>query len=566
MAPGVALDSTQLQNSADFAGFDFARNLDDGLEDTWTIVSGHCPRLSWQTDDGPLPPVLPSTSLTGAGTLADPFAIEDVTDFLEFCTNEQLVYGNYCLYADLDLASSPFTGVAVNRHFGGDFLGNGHVVRNLTIDARCPVDQNLALFPSVCGTIRGLGLENVQITGAMQPLALGGLCGSNFGTLSQCFVTGYVTGNYSLIGGLCGKNEYGMISDCYSTVSVVLTGDPHYRHVGGLCGRADQGTVARSYSTGAVTGAGDTDVVGALCGWNHGTISDCFWDAEASGMLIGIGSDRGTVTGTTGKTTSQMQAQSTFTAAGWDFVGETAVGTDDAWYMAGYPALTCLSPAPIQALTVINGAGGGFYPAGTTVTVTADAAPEGQAFADWTADPAEFAANLVVASSSPTTFTMPAGDATLTATYAPKTYSITFELGEHGTRAGGGELIQTVVYGTAAVAPTLATDPGWTFAQWDVSFASVAGDLTVTALYEALPRYAVTLHRARPGSHCGRVRAGCVPRQRCHAGLGCSRGRLLLGRMVRERSANLHRPGVVSLGPDRGSRADRCLRPVGTSR
>jgi hypothetical protein len=31
-----------------------------------------------------------------------------------------------------------------------------------------------------------------------------------------------------------------------------------------------------------------------------------------------------------------MQAQSTFTDAGWDFVGETANGTDDYWAMDGY--------------------------------------------------------------------------------------------------------------------------------------------------------------------------------------------------------------------------------------
>jgi hypothetical protein len=34
-----------------------------------------------------------------------------------------------------------------------------------------------------------------------------------------------------------------------------------------------------------------------------------------------------------GKTTSEMQTASTFLEAGWDFVDETANGTDDIWWI-----------------------------------------------------------------------------------------------------------------------------------------------------------------------------------------------------------------------------------------
>jgi len=37
------------------------------------------------------------------------------------------------------------------------------------------------------------------------------------------------------------------------------------------------------------------------------------------------------VRGGTGKTTSEMQMATTYLGAGWDFVGETANGTDDLW-------------------------------------------------------------------------------------------------------------------------------------------------------------------------------------------------------------------------------------------
>jgi len=47
-------------------------------------------------------------------------------------------------------------------------------------------------------------------------------------------------------------------------------------------------------------------------------------------------------TGGTGKTTAEMQTATTFLEAGWDFVGETANGTEDIWWILegqDYPRL-----------------------------------------------------------------------------------------------------------------------------------------------------------------------------------------------------------------------------------
>lgn len=61
---------------------------------------------------------------------------------------------------------------------------------------------------------------------------------------------------------------------------------------------------------------------------------------------------------------------------------------------------------------------------------------------------------------------------------------VTFDLGEHGTRAGGGEMVQVVVKGSAAVAPEVAPANGWRLAGWDADFSAVTSDVTVTAVYE----------------------------------------------------------------------------------
>ncbi|MGO8678614.1 MAG: InlB B-repeat-containing protein [Limisphaerales bacterium] len=73
------------------------------------------------------------------------------------------------------------------------------------------------------------------------------------------------------------------------------------------------------------------------------------------------------------------------------------------------------APPSVQTyvLTVVSGTGGGSYAANATVSITANAAPAGQAFKSWTG---ATVANPLAAS---TTLVMPAAAATVTATYAP---------------------------------------------------------------------------------------------------------------------------------------------------
>jgi len=67
----------------------------------------------------------------------------------------------------------------------------------------------------------------------------------------------------------------------------------------------------------------------------------------------------------------------------------------------------------VYALTVNSGSGSGKYTANTAITITANAAPSGKVFDRWTATSGTLASPTSVS----TTFTMPAGSATVTATY-----------------------------------------------------------------------------------------------------------------------------------------------------
>jgi hypothetical protein len=161
---------------------------------------------------------------------------------------------------------------------------------------------------------------------------VGGLVGANGGSVTQCYSTGAVSGSGWSVGGLVGGNDFGTVTQCYSTGAV--SGGSY---VGGLVG-SNGGPVTQCYSTGVVTGSSN---VGGLVGYNSdgyggkGEVTACFWDTQTSG--------RATSAGGTARTTAQMKTRSTFANATWDFVGETANGTDDIWWInegKDYPHLS----------------------------------------------------------------------------------------------------------------------------------------------------------------------------------------------------------------------------------
>ncbi len=341
--------------------------------------------------------------LPGSGTQTDPFVIEDFADFQAFCgSNSYWANEIYTrLDTDLDLTAAGIypkapIGPNNNDRYNGHFNGNGHIIRNLTVEG----ESNLGLFGYLhsSAVITNLGIENVRIKGVD---CVGGLCGKKYGTITQCYVTGSVTGNYyfvgglcginsgpitqcyttssvkgrSYIGGLCGENDGGTISLCYATGNI--TGGEKY--AGGLCGWHYEGTITQCYATGSVTGH---DFVGGLCGENYGTISQCYANGSVTGDEWGIGGlcgeNSGTISqcystgpvagevgvgglcwqyigtivnsfwnvgtsgigrpgenyfGAIGKTTAQMQDINTFLNVGWDFNAETANGPEETWHM-----------------------------------------------------------------------------------------------------------------------------------------------------------------------------------------------------------------------------------------
>jgi hypothetical protein len=154
---------------------------------------------------------------------------------------------------------------------GGTFSGQGYEIRDLFINR--PDEDDVGLFKYVegyYGIVEDIGVTNVIVIGRN---GVGGLVGSNFGTLSNCYCSGEVTGNAS-IGGLAGGGN-GIVTDSYFTGSV--TG---YDYVGGLVGD-NFCDVSNSHFAGNVTGHSH---VGGLLGANGGaTVSDCYCSGAVTG-------------------------------------------------------------------------------------------------------------------------------------------------------------------------------------------------------------------------------------------------------------------------------------------
>jgi len=258
-----------------------------------------------------------------------------------------------------------------NTFFTGNYHGDGNTISNLYINRSSTSYIGLFGRTSQQAVISYLGLINVDITGQQY---VGGLVGYNEGELNNCHTTGSVSGA-SNVGGLAGIISYSTINNCYSTCTVTGTGN----HVGGFVGEIDASTISQCYSLGAVIGI---EMVGGFCGYsNEITITDCFSRGSVSGSdwvggFVGLNeftslarcystgsvpgaggglvasntygdpitncfwdtetSERGTSDGGTGRTTTQMKTQSTFTDATWNF---TTIWIMNSSVNNGYPFL-----------------------------------------------------------------------------------------------------------------------------------------------------------------------------------------------------------------------------------
>ena len=226
--------------------------------------------------------------MSGSGTVADPYLVEDYADLKAVGTT----YGLGAVYrmtADIDASASAtenggsgFTPIGRSvPFFTGTLHGSGHVIRNLTINR--PDSSFAGLFSYTKGLVDSLGLEDLYLRAWSY---VGGIAGENDGTINQCYVTGTVIGNGGTAGGLAGRNNgystAGTIDRCYAYCQV--SGG---NGTGGLVGSNYYGKVYDSYATGPVSGTGS---VGGLAGSNSSsTLTKCYATGPVTGSENNVG-------------------------------------------------------------------------------------------------------------------------------------------------------------------------------------------------------------------------------------------------------------------------------------
>ena len=264
-AGGWGLTDEQMKQAGSFYGW---------TDSSWTIDEGKdYPHLVWENADGTIINIgYPEAAYNGEGTEDAPFEISKVDDLLSLMYRDQDWDKYFVLTNDIDLGGMELFNpvIGYGYEFSGIFDGGGYTISNFIIYA--PIQDYVGFFSklSPAAQIRDLGLENTEVTGDGY---VGGLCGSNSGSISGCYASGMVTGDY-VTGGLCGINS-DSISGCYA--SGTITGDDH---IGGLCG-INSGSIGGCYASGTITG---DDHIGGLCGINSGSIILSFWNIDSSGQ------------------------------------------------------------------------------------------------------------------------------------------------------------------------------------------------------------------------------------------------------------------------------------------
>ncbi|MBR4152436.1 MAG: hypothetical protein IKT98_05700, partial [Selenomonadaceae bacterium] len=224
------------------------------------------------------------------------YEIADAQDLADLATyvNSGVNSGHNCegltfkvTAAIIDLSAiTNFTpiGSDYDNRFNGTFDGQGNTISNLTSSNYNSFCGGLFGWVQKGCRIQNVTLTNVNVTGRDE---IGGLVGKNYGSITNCTLSGTVSGT-SLVGGLVGSNNHpsGTIENC--TFSGTVSGTSL---VGGLVGsnESTSGSITNCTFSGTVSG---NQYVGGAVGHvknSGGSVKNTTVDVQVTGTGDNIG-------------------------------------------------------------------------------------------------------------------------------------------------------------------------------------------------------------------------------------------------------------------------------------
>lgn len=245
-----------------------------------------------------------------------------VTTNITTCTQLQNIQndltGIYILGNNINCSGFSFTPIGV---FQGVLYGQGYNISNVVIDTTFTGTGPGGLFSQAKNAlIRDVGLINFNVIGGNG--GAGALIGNTVDNPGNVNIINVFVMDSSIsakTGGFSGAG--GIIGVAYTSVTVTKSfvlntnisccsgGSTNDDGAGGIIGDGVNSILNQTYSNAKVSMSGAGHVGGLIASFSSPTCYNSFWDNQTSGQLLSACG--------TGKTTTQMNQQATFT--NWDF-------------------------------------------------------------------------------------------------------------------------------------------------------------------------------------------------------------------------------------------------------
>ena len=193
--------------------------------------------------------------MVGEGSISNPYYISSANQLEKIGKNPTAedawkLTDSFELINDIDLQplyseDEFWTPIGTESNpFAGRFVGNGHKISNLIVKN----GSELGLFGSIanCATVDGLIVENalLEFDGSQNLTYAGILAGSNYGSVSRIAVSGRIdVQNVEYVGGLVGINGFKSANASLTNVETNVNFVGNVSNFGGICAKNEAGVI-----------------------------------------------------------------------------------------------------------------------------------------------------------------------------------------------------------------------------------------------------------------------------------------------------------------------------------